>query len=295
MFVGKIELTATGRALKIVRLRHEWFEYLSDPAAFLAEAKKARVGDLLNFLQEAHVERPGLPYLHEPAHASVLTFQSYDDWWKKLDFKARNKARKAAKCGVELRVTPADDAFVRGVEVIYNECPVRQGRKFSHYGKDFATIKNDLASFPECTFYVGAYHEGRLIGFMKLFQGERILRTVHILATIADRDKCVMDALIARAVQEADQRGIKHLHYGDWAFRGLGAFRQKFGFERHDCPRYLVPLSAKGALALKLGLHRPWKERLPQPVKDRLIQARNRWNAWRHGDKPVVAAAPAEE
>ena len=226
----------------------------------------------------------------------MLTFASFDEWWKKLDFKARNKARKAAKCGVELRVTPADDDFVRGVEIIYNECPVRQGRKFTHFGKDFATIKNDLASFPECTFYVGAYHEGRLIGFMKLFQGDQILRTVHILATIADRDKCVMDALIARAVQEADQRGIKHLHYGDWAYRGLGAFRQKFGFERHDCPRYLVPLTAKGALALKLGFHRPWRERIPQPVKDRLALARNKWNAWRHGDKPATApVAPAEE
>ena len=130
---------------------------------------------------------------------------------------------------------------------------------------------------------------------MKLFQGEDILRTVHIIATIADRDKCVMDALIARAVEIASQRGIHHLHYGDWAYRGLGAFRVKFGFERHDCPRYFVPLNAKGAVALKLGLHRPFRERVPRSVKDRAANLRNRWNAWRHGGKPGETKSPADE
>ena len=295
MFIGKTEVSVSGRALKIAKLRHEWFEYLSDPVAFVKEAKAAGGADVLNFLQEAHVERPKLSYLHEPAGASVLTFKSFDEWWKNLNFKARNKARKAQKCGVELRATPLDDDFVRGVEIIYNEAPLRQGRIFPHYGKNFATIKNDLSSFPECTFYIGAYHEGRLIGFMKLFEGEKILRTVHIIATFADRDKNVMDALIAKAVEVASEKNIFHLHYGDWAHRGLGAFRQKFGFEQHDCPRYFVPLNWRGELALKAGLHRPLRERIPQNWKDRLVEARNKWNGWRHSDKPAPAAAPAEE
>ncbi len=289
MFVGKTELSVSGRILKIARLRHEWFEYLDDPVAFVKEAKSARVADILTFLQEAHVERPRLPYQAEPASASVLAFKSFDDWWKNLNFKARNKARKAQKSGVEMRPAKLDDDFVRGVEIIYNEAPLRQGRKFVHYGKDFATIKHDLSSFPECTFFVGAYHENRLVGFMKLFEGDRILRTVHIIATFADRDKCVMDALIAKAVEAASQKNIFHLHYGDWAHRGLGAFREKFGFERHDCPRYHVPLNLRGELALKAGLQHPWRERIPQPLKDRLVGARNRWNSWRHGTKPVAA------
>ena len=32
----------TGRILKIAKLRHEWFEYLDDPAALVAEANRAR-------------------------------------------------------------------------------------------------------------------------------------------------------------------------------------------------------------------------------------------------------------
>lgn len=289
-------MTVSGRGLKIAKLRHEWFEYLDDPEAFIGEINRARVADILTFLQETHVERPKLAFRSEPVAASVLRFKSFDDWWKNLNFKARNKARKAQKCGVELRQAKLDDDFVRGVETIYNEAPIRQGRKFAHYGKDFATIKHDLGSFPECTFFVGAYHEGRLIGFMKLFEGDKILRTVHILATFADRDKNVMDALIARAVEMADQKNFFHLHYGDWAESSLGAFREKFGFERHECPRYFVPLNWRGELALKAGLHRPWRDRIPAKLRGRLVAARNRWNVWRHRADPApVSAAQAQD
>lgn len=297
MIVGKTEISVSGRLPRIAKLRHEWFEFLKDPEAFIAEMKRAGGADVLNFLQEAHVERTKFPFLSEPAGASVLTFKSFDDWWKTLNFKARNKARKAQKSGVELRPVNLTDDFVRGVEVIYNESPVRQGRKFVHYGKDFATIKEDLSSFPECTFFVGAYHENRLIGFMKLFEGDKILRTVHIIATFADRDKCVMDALIAKAVEVAAQKNIFHLHYGDWAENSLGAFREKFGFECQNCPRYFVPLNWRGELALKAGLHRPWRERIPPALRERLVAVRNRWNARRQAPTaaPVAAPAPAED
>ena len=291
MFVGKTEIKITGRALRIARMRHEWFEYLSNPDDVISGLKRSGTADVFTFLQEAHVERPVFPFRREVDSLSLLSFKSYDDWWKNLTFKVRNKARKAQKSGVEMRPTELNDELVRGVELIYNEAPLRQGRKFLHYGKDFATIKRDLSSFPECTFYFGAYHENRLVGFVKLFEGDRILRTVHIIATLADRDKCVMDALIAKSVEAACQKDIFRLHYGDWAYRGLGAFREKFGFERHDCPRYFVPLNLRGDLALRAGLHRPWHDKIPRPVKDSLIRARNRWNSWRHGHKPVSGEA----
>jgi hypothetical protein len=289
MLIGKTELSVSGRILKIAKLRHEWFEFLDDPAALVAAAKRARVADILTFLQEAHGERTAFPFHKEVASASVLTFNSFDEWWNGLHFKARNKARKAQKTGVELRPAKLDDDFVRGVEKIYNESPFRQGRKFTHYGKSFATIKEDLGSFPERTFFIGAYHNDELIGFMKLFEGDRILRIVHIIATFEHRDKCVMDALIAKGVEIASQKGIPHFHYGDWAYRGLGVFRVKFGFERHDCPRYFVPLTAFGKLALQWTFHRPFKERLPQIWIDRYANAREKWNSWRHGTAKIAA------
>jgi hypothetical protein len=292
MFVGKIEISVAGRILKIAKLRHEWFEFLDAPEKFIEEMRRAPVADIFTFLQETHVARPPLPFYKETVSASVLTFTTYDAWWKNLHFKVRNKARKAQKTGVALRfVKLDDDDFVRGVESIYNESPVRQGRPFWHYGKNFATIKNDLSSFPECTFFVGAYHQNELIGFMKLFQGENILRTVHIISKLAHRDKNVMDALIARAVEIGGEKKIAHLHYGDWAHRGLGIFRGKFGFEQHDCPRYFVALTTKGKFALNGNFHRTFKERLPQSWIDRYADAREKWYAWRHREKSAAKSA----
>jgi hypothetical protein len=86
-----------------------------------------------------------------------------------------------------------------------------------------------------------------------------------------------MDALIAKAVEISNEEKIGFLHYGDWASGGLGQFRVKHGFEKHDCPRYFVPLTWQGKLMLRLKLHRPLRDYLPQEWLDRMIGQRNRW------------------
>lgn len=284
MFIDDTEISINGTFFRMAKLRHEWFEFPDEPAALAGKLKQHKpVPDLFTFLQEAHVPRPEFPFYRETVSASLLTIKSFDDWWENLHFKARNKARKAQKTGVEIHDVELNDAFVQGVEKIYNESPLRQGRKFTHYGKDFATIKSDLASFPKESSFIGAYFKGELIGFMKLFEGNGIMRLIHIIATLAHRDKCVMDALIAHAVKICDQKKIAHLHYGDWTSRGLGAFRVKYNFQRHDCPRYFIPLTSRGKFMLNLRLHRPLRERLPQGWTDRLIAVRNHWNALRYG------------
>lgn len=283
MLIDNMEIAVAGKFFRIARLRHEWFDFLDDPAATVENLKKNRVrADLFTFVPELHLQRPELPFHRETISASLLTIRSFDDWWASLHFKARNKARKAEKTGVEIRPVSLDDEFVRGVEKIYNECPLRQGRKFTHYGKDFATIKNDLSSFPEKSVFIGAYSNKKLIGFMKLFEGDGILRMIHIIATYEDRDKCVTDALIARAVKMCDERNILYLHFGDWSSRGLGVFRMKYEFQRHDCPRYFVPLNFRGKFMLNLRLHLPLRERLPQSLANRLVAMRNQWNALRY-------------
>jgi hypothetical protein len=288
MSINRTEIKVTGSVLKIARLRHEWFEFLDNPAAFVETLQLEKpVADVFTFLQEAHYARPSLGYHREAASASVLTFKTYKDWWTNLHFKVRNKVRKVQKTGVELRATQLDDVLVRGVKDIYDESPIRQGRKFPHYGKRFEVIREDLSSFPERTCFIGAYFGDELVGFMKLFEGHAIMRTVHIISKLAHRDKCVMDALIARAVEVCDQRKITHLHYGDWASRGLGVFRAKFGFEREDCPRYYVPLTARGKWMLTNGLHHPLKDRLPHNWVDRLVALRSRLYAVRYSAPEV--------
>jgi hypothetical protein len=42
-------------------------------------------------------------------------------------------------------------------------------------------------------------------------------------------------------------------------------------------PRYYVPLSDLGKLALRFGLHRNMKDRIPEPLAARLRNIRNAW------------------
>jgi len=57
------------------------------------------------------------------------------------------QSKQAEKKGVVVREVPFDDALARGIWEIYNECPVRQGRLFPHYGKSFETVRNMSATY----------------------------------------------------------------------------------------------------------------------------------------------------
>jgi hypothetical protein len=283
IFVNGTQLAVAGKLLKVARLSHEWFQFLDNPSAMVETVKgPPPVADILTFMTEAHNKPGEYPFYKEAAGTAVMKVPPFDQWWKGLDFKVRNKIRKAQKSGVELRLIQLDDAFAAGVERIYNECPIRQGRKFLHYGKTVARIKQDLSSFPECTCFVGAYHGDELIGFMKLYQGNNILRTVHIIAKLSHRDKPVQDALIAKAVEICNERKIGFLHYGNWSNRGLGDFKIKHGFERMDLVRYFVPLTLRGRMALRLKLHHRMRDYLPEKWILRLIALRTNWNTFRH-------------
>lgn len=277
MFIDNIEIAINGRFFKIARLRHEKFEFSENPLELIEKLRRGKsVPDLFTFVQDTCDERIYSGFVKKLEGASFLPITTHEQWWKALDFKVRNKIRKAQKSGVELRPAILNDEFVKGVQSIYDESPFRQGRKFVHYGKSLQTLKGDLSSFPECTFFIGAYYQSELIGFMKLFEGNKVLRTVHIIAKISHRDKPVMDALISRAVEICEQKKFAYLHYGSWTGGGLGDFRIKHGFKRFEVPRYFVPLTFRGKLALKLNLHYELRERLPEKWTEKLLALRKR-------------------
>jgi hypothetical protein len=283
ILVHETQVAVTGRLFRTARLSHEWFEFLDDPPATIKRLQLGKtIADLFTFLGEAPNGNSEYPFQKEVASASILTITTFEQWRKNLDCNVRNKISKAERIGVELRPTELSDAFVKGVKNIYNESPIRQGRKFWHYGKGFAQIKHDLSSFPDRTFLIGAYYKEELIGFVKLFQGNNILRTVHIIANLSHRDKPVQDALIAKAVEICDQKRISYLHYGNWSRGGLGAFKVKHGFKQVDLPRYFVPLTLRGRLMLGLNLHRKLRERVPEKWMTNLVALRTRWNSLRY-------------
>jgi hypothetical protein len=57
----------------------------------------------------------------------------------------------------------------------------------------------------------------------------------------------------------------------------LTEFKRRNGFEKVLVPRYYIPLTLKGKVALGLGLHRRLVERIPKPVVSRLLKIRSYW------------------
>jgi hypothetical protein len=105
---------------------------------------------------------------------------------------------------------------------------------------------------------------------------------MNIISKLAHRDKSPTNALVAQAVRTCADRGIAYLVYSHFAFGErerdkLTDFKERNGFQRVDVPRYYVPLNSFGRLALRLGLHRRWIDRLPGPMAERLRALRYNW------------------
>lgn len=281
MLIEGKEIVVRGRFPRVARVRAEYYEYVTDAAAAVAELKKSgKAGDVFSFLQETIDRTPRPDLYHEFESISVVPITTFEQWWKKqINDKTRNMVRKAQKAGVELRPVTYNDDFVQGIVRIYNESPVRQGKPFSHYGKNFATIKAEHSSYLDRGEFIGAYHNDELIGFVKLVHGRGVSNLMNIISMISHRDKAPTNALIARAVEICAERGVSCLHYGLWSKRGLGDFKKHHAFERLDVVRYFVPLNFRGHLALGLKLHRKAADILPEKVVDVLAGLRGKWNA----------------
>lgn len=263
----------------VVQLEDDWFEEVRDPEAVVAalEHRDGFSADILTFCQRLpHIE-PRYSYEHEWESIAAVSIETYDHWFSQIESATRNKIRKSRKLGVEVRECSFDDDFVRGMTSIFNETPVRQGRRFWHYGKDFATVKKQFSRYLFREELLGAYYRDELVGFVMLGKTAAFADLGQIISKVEHRDKAVTNALIAKAVEVCCARGIGHLVYAFWTDDSLGEFKRQSGFREVKLPRYYVPLTLKGRLALRTGAHRGLKELLPAGLTSSLKRVRRAW------------------
>src|SRR5262249_9553505 len=210
---------------------------------------------------------------------------TFDHWWtKQINDKTRNMARRAGKNGVVIREVALDDAYVEGVWAIYNECKIRQGKRFPHYGKDLATVRKMMATFLDRNVFMGAYLGDHMIGFARLHCDATRTQAglSSILSLAKHRDKSPTNALVAEAVRYCGTHKIPYLVYsrysdGNKQRDSLMDFKDHNGFRRINLPRYYVPLSPIGRAALFLNLHKRVIDRIPDPILSRLRLLRKAW------------------
>jgi hypothetical protein len=278
-------LKVSGRFVRVLSLRSEHFDIVEDPVALISDVKASVPGEILTFIQPVWDTIPRYPYHLEWYEVAVLRFDSYESWWKnRLNDKTRNMIRKAQKKGVEIRLCSLSDEFIKGIKGIYDESPLRQGKPFRHFGKDLATLRDAHITFFDRSEFIGAYFEGKLIGFIKLvYHGLSAASIMQIIAANAHRDKAPTNALLAKAVELCDAKGIHLLQYGMWSRRGLGEFKKHHCFERVKLPRYYVPLNVRGKIALRLRLYRSLAAIIPESWIDRMARFRSKWYSHKLG------------
>jgi hypothetical protein len=291
--------TFSRNPVNVVRLEDEWYEDVRDPLSVINTLRNSSGfrPDIFTFWQRLPGLEPQYPFYLHWEELAVLPIKSYDHWWnQQIKSRVRGLIRKTEKEGIQVREVPFDDEFVAGMTAIFNGAPVRQGRRSWHYGKSFATIKEQFSRYVYRETMIGAYLDGELIGFVMLGDAGRFRITGEIIASVKHRDKPINNALVAKCVEICAREKSPHLVYFYWSDDSLAEFKRRCGFEKTRVPRYFVPLTLQGRLALKLGLHRGWKEAIPPDLKARLKKWRRAWNESRTNARAdtVVQQRPEE-
>ncbi len=251
------------------------------PESFITKLKESELkADVFTFAQRPPETTPKYDYHWEWDNWAAVSITCFKDWWEnRLPQESRKNVRRAAKRGVVVRIVPFDDNLVSGVHRIYNETPVRGGRLFWHFGKDFETVRRELATYLERSQFIGAYWNEELIGFIKMVYVDHVAMLMHIISMNEHYDKRPMNALIAKAVELCEQKGISHLIYGQFIYgnrrqSSFLEFKRRNGFEQINFPRYYVPLSLRGKLFVRLRLYRGLSGLIPEPILQPLLSFR---------------------
>jgi hypothetical protein len=280
------EIRVEGRLLRTAQLEADGYYFLDDPEPILDGLQRCgkRI-DLFTFVQRLPESKPKYHYPMVWDNFAALPVSTYDHWWtNQIRSYPRNRARQAEKKGVKLREVPFDDTLVKGIWEVYNETPVRQGKPNAHYGKDLETVYREAATFLDTSVFIGAYLGNELIGFAKLTWDETRTQAnlMNIVSMVRHKDKAPTNALIAQAVRSCAERNIaylvyQHFSYGKKQRDSLGDFKENNGFQQMDSPRYYVPITPFGHVAIRLGLHRKLIDRVPESIASRFRAIRRAW------------------
>jgi len=131
-----------GRGLKIAEIFDEyWLERrrLPDPLRLIDQMRNLRDRpDVFTFEQRVPAVEPLFDLPYEWDNYAVIHVNTYEEWIRSsITSAARRNIQASQKRGVTVRECPFDDAYISGIMTIGNESPVRQGRKYWHYGKSF--------------------------------------------------------------------------------------------------------------------------------------------------------------
>lgn len=272
------------RPFRIAALRdEEWLEGhpLPNPSAFVNDLKQQRSEcDIFTFAHPLPESQALHPFQTEWDNVAVARPDAgFAAWWESLPQETRKNVRRSQRRGVTVARVPFDDALVEGISRIYNEMPIRQGRRFPHFQKSLSRVKAENGTYLDRSDFIGAFHAGALIGFIKLVRINNLARIMQIVCLDAHTDKRPTNALLAKAMEICCERKVSHLVYGKFVYgtkenSPVTEFKRRNGFERLNFPRYYVPLTTVGKVAIACGLHKGIQAMVPEKIMNLFLSSR---------------------
>jgi hypothetical protein len=283
VIIADRNVIVTGRLVKVARVMDEELvqgEIVPDPGSFTDALKETALkADLFVFAEKPPQLDRRFPYASETDNWAVIELTTFDDWWTGLPQATRKNVRRAEKKGIEVKQVDFTDDLVAGIKAIYDESPIRQGRRFWHYRKDLAYVRKMNSTYNDRAEFYGAYLDGALIGFIKLIFTDHVGSLIQILAMDSQSDKRPMNALLAEAVNACLRRGSTYLSYGNYDYQtnsssSLAEFKRRNGFVKVEFPRYFIPLTTKGKQAFRLGYRNSVRDLVPRGIIERYVKIR---------------------
>jgi hypothetical protein len=264
----------------LVKVAQDAREYRRDfvPTRVFLTKLVDRGVDIFTFIERKwcfSIPKPKESWVKEEDNIALLPIKTYADWLGVVGKKTRNMIRKSEKSGVKTELVEPSEKLAAGIWRIYNETPIRQERAFPHYGISLGEVKKFVCSATDATF-IGAFIGDELIGFIQLVYGDKIAIIQQILSFQKHSDKAVNNALIAKAVEVLGSRQVGWLMYGRMGNHpSLDSFKENNGFTKLSLPRYYIPLTRQGRIAVRIGLHKEFKDSLPEALKSPLFPVFN--------------------
>ena len=281
-------LVAKGKWPRIARVRGEEMRErdLEDPEVYLralkGDTKQILNADIFSFTQMISATQPRYCYPMEWESVAAISLISYIGWWNGLPQESRKNVRRAEKRGVVIKLKQFDEDLIEGLREVNDDSPMRQGMKNAYYGLTASETRRRYCEFVGRCDFICAYFGDEMIGFLHLVHRGAVGAILNLTTKPSHFDKRPANALLAKAVEIAEARGMTHISYGLYNYgnkrnSSLKEFKVRNGFEEILAPRYYVPITLCGRLCIRAKLHRGLIGMLPPSVIAGALRARTLW------------------
>lgn len=287
LWVNGQRLVVTGKKIRVAGLHdEEWIEEeIKDPEECLRRLRQNNRklhADIFSFAQKVPATVPLYKYPYDLRSVAVANVSNFKAWWESLPQETRKNVRRGQKRGVVLQIRGFDAQVIQGIADVQNESPIRQGRRYPHYGKSLEQVKRDHGAFVDRSDFICAYFGEEFIGCLKLVYRRNVATILQLNSKAAHYDKRPSNMLLAKAAELCEAKGISHLIYGKFNYgtqkqSALREFKERHGFSEMLVPAYYVPLTVWGEICVRLGLYRGFVHFVPQGILSKVLDLRAKW------------------